>query len=244
MEKTSVFNKDVSPKLFDTMCFENDCRSKRDGLIGSALGYQLNETKSDKYLKRFLDDFKLINSEHRIKYAAVWDFETTDTFNAYGVSLAIMVYDIESEEVVEQFYELINPLEKISTGAYRIHKISQEMVNSEKTFEEHLPEIERIFSTVDTFVGHNLAFDLGALEREYQRLGKVNPFTTVPVFDTMKAAKDILNLKDTNGKKIKSPKLEECLEYYGFDTDKEFHNAQVDVQETLNVFIQLLEEEF
>ena len=244
MKKTTVFKKDIILNNFDIDYDIEGIRSKRDALISSSLGYELDKSSDKIYLNKFLSDFHKIDKEHKARYVAVWDFETTDKFNAFGVSLAIMLYDIETEEVIEQFYELMNPLETISKGAYGVHGISQEEVANEKTFEEHIPAIENILSKGDFFIGHNLQFDLNVLEREYKRLNLVNKFTAVPVFDTMKAAKEVLNLKDKNGKKLKAPTLIECVDYYGLDTDQGFHNALIDVQETLNVFRELLEEEF
>jgi len=244
MKKTTIFKKGISLDNFEIdYSFEN-IRSKDDAIIASSLGYELDKNPDAKYLEKFNNDFSKINPEHKARYVAVWDFETTDKFNAFGVSLAIMLYDIQEEEVIEQFYELMNPLETISKGAYNVHKISQEQVANEKTFIEHLPEIEAIFEKADFFVGHNLQFDLNVLEREYQRAEKINKFSSIPVFDTMKAAKDILQLKDKNGKKLKPPTLIECVDYYGLNTEQGFHNALIDVQETLNIFRELLDEEF
>ena len=243
MDKTTVFKKDIVITNFDINYSVENIRSKRDALLASSLGYEL-DTSDNKYLQRFLTDFKKIDSEHKARYAAVWDFETTDKFNAFGVSLAIMLYDIQEDEVVANFYELMNPLENISKGAYEVHNISQEEVSDKKTFIEHLPEIEAIFEKADFFIGHNLQFDINTLEREYQRADMINNFSAVPVFDTMKAGKDILLLRDKNGKKLKAPTLIECVEYYGLNSDQGFHNALIDVQETLNVFRELLDEEF
>ena len=244
MKKTTVFKKGIPLEDFDIDYTVQDIRSQKDALIASSLGYELNTDPDAKYLEKFVSDFKKIGNEHKARYAAVWDFETTDKFNAFGVSLAIMLYDVQEDEILEQFYELMNPLENISKGAYDVHGISQEQVANEKTFVEHLPEIESILTKADFFVGHNLQFDLNTLEREYQRANLVNHFSGIPVFDTMKAAKDVLLLTDKNGKKLKSPTLVECVDYYGLNTDQGFHNALIDTQETLNVFRELLEEEF
>ena len=243
MTKTTIFNKDVKPKEFGIDFDKKFLRSKRDSLLSQSLGYELSEDSDLTYLSLYLTDLSKIHFPDRVRYIAVWDFETTDRFNSYGVSLAIVLYDLIEETIVDKFYELMNPLKLITKDAQKVHGISQEEVNSEKTFEEHLPQIEAIFNKSDMFVGHNLAFDLAVLEREYQRLNLTNLFTDKPVFDTMKAAKRVLNLKDKNGKKLKDPKLIECVEFYGLDSEQTFHNALIDVQETLNVFNCLMEEE-
>jgi DNA polymerase III alpha subunit (gram-positive type) len=247
MEKTSVFKKNIVLGNLDQICFDEKnkvIRSKEDYIIAQSLGYNFPNKDGKTYLNSFLEDFNLVDLEYRARYVAVFDFETTDKFNAFAVSMAIMIYDLEKETVIDQFYELINPLETISKGAYEVHKISQDEVRDAKTFAEHYERIRNMLNMADFFVGHNLQFDLNVLERELQRLGLNNEFFTAPYFDTMKAAKDVLMLKDKNGRKTKNPTLIECVEYYGLDASQEFHNALIDVGETLNVFRELLQEEY
>jgi len=47
--------------------------------------------------------------------------------------------------------------------------------------------------------------------------------------------------KDKNGKRIKDPKLEEAVEFFGIKLeDTEYHNALVDTEATLEVFKAML----
>ena len=243
MKKTTVFKKGIELDNFNIDYNHEGMRCKKDAIIASSLGYEL-DVSDKKYLQKFLADFNKINPEHKGRYATVWDFETTGIFNPFGVSLAIMLYDIQEDVVVSQFYELMNPMEEITKGAYDVHGISQEEVSDKKTFIEHLPEIEVLFEKADFSVGFNLQFDINVLEAEYLRANLVNKFSDMPVFDVMKASRDVLLLTDKNGKKLKNPSLSEAVEYYGLESGQNFHNALVDVQETLNVFRELLDEEF
>jgi DNA polymerase III alpha subunit (gram-positive type) len=242
MKDTTVFKKDVYKQV--GMYFEIpkgvSVRSKSDYIIGKGLGYNLKED-SEKYLESFLNDFNKIDPKHRAKTIAVWDFETTDQHNSFAVSLAIFLYDLETKEIIDTFYEIINPLATISRGAMEVHKITQDEAEACPTFEHFLPRIEEMFEKADFFVGQNLQFDMAVFEREVERLGLPNKFTTMPIFDTMKAAKGIVEVYDKNGK-IKAPSLEESSRHYGLEVEGDFHNAAVDVQQTLEVFCCLMEE--
>jgi len=240
MQKTTIFHKDAykNCNTFYEMNEHEAPRSNKDFIIGKALGYELTEIATT-YLRSFLDDFEKIDPEHRAKKVAVWDFETTAQHNSFAVSLAIFIYNIETEEIEDTFYELINPLVTITPGAIKVHKITQEDIADCPTFEHFLPTIEKMFDSVDFFVGQNLQFDLAVFERELERLSLPNNFTTKPVFDTMKAGKGIVECYDKNGK-IKAPNLEELCDHYGLEVEGEYHNAAVDVQQTLEVFRNLL----
>lgn len=242
MQKTTVFNKYAfrNASIFIDKPEAISPRNDKDYIIGKALGYNLEEN-AENYLESFLNDFYILKPEHRAKTIAVWDFETTSQHNSFAVSLAIILYDLETQEIIESFYEIINPLSNISKGAIEIHKITQDEAESCPTFEEFLPKIEKMFEQADFFVGQNLQFDTAVYERELERLGLPNKFTTMPIFDTMKAAKGIVNVYDKNHK-IKAPTLEESCEHYNIEVSGEFHNAAVDVQQTLEVFRCLMEE--
>lgn len=197
-------------------------------------------------LEHFLLDFHQVPEEHRVRFIAVWDFETTDKFHSHAVSLAIKLYDLEEEMVVEEFYKVMNPLDTISDGAYQVHKISQYEAEKEPSFEEHLEEIEALFDKADMFCGQNLKFDLDVLDREYNRLDRVNKYSSIPVFDTMTMGKGIVPVYDKKGK-VKAPTLTElCLHYELVESaeDAVFHNAEVDVEMTAKVMQELLYEEF
>ena len=240
MNKTTVFSKEAYRKgnSFEIIPEGSLVRSYSDYIIGKALGYDL-ELQATTYLKTFLNDFDKIKSEDKAKIVAVFDFETTAQHNSYAVSLAVFLYNIETEEIIDTFYEIINPQCKISKKAIEVHKITQDEADECPIFEEFIPQIEELFSQADFFVGQNLIFDLAVLEREFERIDKPNPWSSVPVFDTMKAGKGIVQCFDINHR-IKAPNLKELCEHYGLEVEGEFHNAAVDVQQTLEVFRNLL----
>lgn len=242
MKKTTVFHKDAfkNASIFCDIPEDIDPRNKKDYLIGKSLGYDFTQN-AENYLEAFLDDFDKVSLEHRAKTIAVWDFETTDTHNSFAVSMAIYLYDLETQEILEIFYEVINPLATITKGAMKVHKITQDEAEACPSFETFLPKIEEMFEKADFFVGQNLQFDTAVYERECERLSVPNKFTSMSIFDTMKAAKGIVQVFDKNNK-IKAPQLIESCEHYGLETGGDFHNAAVDVQQTLEVFRCLMEE--
>jgi len=266
---TTIFKKDIPLKNVKLEENPEDFRSEEDSHIAASLGLTLTKTKSlytkdredeiklakknkiflsnSEYLELFCKDFWSIPDKYRAKYAAVWDFETSDKYNSYACSLAIELVNLQTYEVEEVFYKVMNPLVKMSAGAIAVHKISQIEAESQPTFESFYPEIKEILMKADFFVGQNLIFDMAVLERELLRMDEVNNFNQVPIFDTMKAAKGIVPTFDKNGR-IKAPNLTEiCLHYELIQLDKNgeppvFHNAEVDVKYTRLAFLALLDE--
>lgn len=220
-------------------------RNKEDSLINIALRKRnLNAFDNSiawTELRQFSKDFNSIPEEERANRIVLFDTETTDKYNAYAVSIAIIVYNIREDKVEEEFYTLINPLDVINPEAIEVHKITPEMVMDEKPFSEYVEKINALFEGADFLVGQNLEFDLKVIEREYERLGLINPLLGCEVFDTMHMAKEVVQAVDVKGK-IKNPQLKESCEYFGikFDDADEFHNALVDTKACLEIFKCLL----
>jgi len=178
--------------------------------------------------------------EYAFNTITVLDFETTSTYG-YGVSIALLIHDLNTKKTIER-YTLINPLTEIEEEAIAVHKITPEMIENEKPFSEIHENITKIAKISDLIVGHNIDFDLRIMEREYDRIEVKNPFKDIPKFCTMKPNKEIVGLKDINGKKLKDPKLIETANFYGINTDVEFHNALEDTKITLQIFLKMLGE--
>ncbi len=187
-------------------------------------------------LESYVNDFYKVPRDLRVKRVVCFDTETTNEYNAFAVSIALILYNIETETVEKEFYSLVNPLADISYGATEVHGISIEDVRNEKTFEELEQEITSIFREADMLIGHNVEFDLKVMEREYERINKVNPLVNVPYFDTMKLGKNTIKALDIKGK-VKAPRLEEAVAFYGIEEPEGmYHNALVDTDMCLRVF--------
>lgn len=194
---------------------------------------RLPETKvgigSIEYYKTFSN-----RTDISLNNVLIFDFETTD-FKGWAVSLALVAYDIQKDKVVNQFYELINPKCVIPQAAIDVHHITNEMVADKPHFSYFMDDISKRVDWADLVVGHNVDFDLSVMIREFQMEHKYSKIVDLPKFDTMKEGKQIVKAKDIKGK-IKDPRLEEAMEFYGISQTGSFHNALVDTLGTAEVF--------
>lgn len=213
-------------------------RNREDTMINIALNGRGLNVFSDKEtpLEMFLKDYNLIPEHQRKERVLLFDTETTDKYNAYTVSIAFIIYNIKEGRVEKEFYSLVNPQDIIRADATEVHGITAEMVADAPLFDEL--DIREFFD-IDMVVGHNVEFDLKVIEREFQRLNKVNPLLDVDVFDTMHMAKEIVQALDVKGK-IKNPRLDECVAHFQIpEEDGAFHNALYDTKQCLEVFKKL-----
>lgn len=239
-DRLSAFNK--IKKMPDDI----DIRNKEDTMISLGLrnrGLNVFDKNKVSIWKQFLKDYYSIPEELRIDKVAVFDTETTDRFNAYAVSLAVVIVNLKELKIEKEFYTLINPKDYIKEEAYEVHKISNEEIVNEKTFEELEEEISSCFNGIETVVGHNVDFDLKVMEREYNRINKENPLLNKNVIDTMIMSKEIVGATDVKGK-LKNPKLEEAMDYFNIPKpDGEYHNALVDTKACAEILISLFKQD-
>lgn len=192
-------------------------------------------------LMAYIVDLSAVPEEEQVRYVLGFDTETTSAYtDGLACSVALILFDMKKNEVLEEFYTLVNPGVSIPADATEIHKISNEDVADEKPFKEYFSKIEEMFSKADMAVGQNLQFDWKILEREYEREDKTFPFINFPYFDTMDMGKRFFGFKDVNGKKLKNPKLEEAMEFFGIESSGDYHNALVDTEATIKVFYRML----
>lgn len=99
----------------------------------------------------------------------VVDLETTGGMPPYHRITEIGAVKMRRGEVVEKFQTLINPERKISREIEALTGISNEMVKDAPTFSE-VAESFQEFSKDAIFVAHNVSFDYGFLQSEFNRL--------------------------------------------------------------------------
>jgi DNA polymerase-3 subunit epsilon len=231
---------DVEKKLSENK--EAYCRNKDDYKMSTVLtgkGLGLYSGKDAGSLQVYLSELYGIPKEFRMNRVVCFDTETTSNFNGYAVSIALILYNIDEEKVEDSFYQLINPLADISYDAQEVHGISYDDIKNEETFESLEKRISSFFERSDMIVGHNIDFDLKVIEREYDRLNKLNPSTFQPYFCTMKMGKETVQALDVRGK-LKDPRLEEAVTYFNIPEKGDYHNALVDTEMCLEVFKHLL----
>lgn len=114
---------------------------------------------------------------------AVLDVETTGLSPAYGHRVCeIACLRILDGVEAGSFESLVDPQRSISAGAFRVNRISSEMLVGAPTFEEvALPLLELLHNAV--LVAHNAPFDLAFLATELEIAGL--PAPEGPVVDTL-----------------------------------------------------------
>jgi len=99
---------------------------------------------------------------------AIIDCETTGVYSSDRVvEIAVVLFDHENGEVVDEFDTLVNPMR--DTGPVGIHGVTPSMVEAAPSFEEIAGSLAaRLDGSV--LVAHNLAFDARMLGMEFGRL--------------------------------------------------------------------------
>ena len=104
----------------------------------------------------------------------------------------------------------------VPEGAYNVHKISEAIYKEFGiSYLAALAPFNSLVQRTDVIVAHNTAFDLKILKIAYDRLGKLERFTSEiqskPKFCTMLATMDIVKIPSPRGRgEYKWPKLDEA----------------------------------
>lgn len=99
----------------------------------------------------------------------VVDLETTGGMPPYHRITEIGAVKVRGGRIVERFQTLVNPERRISKNIEDLTGISNEMVRNAPRFSE-VAEAFAEFSRDAIFVAHNVNFDYGFLQSEYERL--------------------------------------------------------------------------
>lgn len=98
------------------------------------------------------------------------DIETTGVSKHRGKITEIAIYKHDGKKVIDEFVSLINPESSIPHEISRLTGITNQMVADAPRFFEVAKKILDI--TADSvFVAHNVNFDYGFIEEEFDRLG-------------------------------------------------------------------------
>ncbi len=180
-------------------------------------------------------------------YYFIFDTETTglpkgnDFSNIYMVQIAWRLY--QDKTLIQSSSHIIFP--ENFTIPYYVSKIHG--ITDQKAIEEGieiisvLKDIKDIFAKyLPTLVAHNVDFDIGMLEIEFDRNLPFD-FSHLKTYCTMKSTTDICNLKRKNSHLNKWPKLEELNEFLFGKKLFQPHNALYDVEALSNIFFKLLD---
>ena len=166
----------------------------------------------------------------------VFDLETTGLSSRHDYIIefgAVLMYRGMVKEVKDFF---IKPPIALSSNIKQLTNISDEQVNSARTFKECKDEILD-FVKGRVLVAHNASFDYGFLNEELQRIG-LNKLDN-PVIDTLALAKSMFNKR--------SYSLGSVCKQYGVNYDEEVaHRANYDAEvlaQSFNLMLKQLQKE-
>ena len=98
------------------------------------------------------------------------DIETTGVSKHRGKITEIAIYKHDGKKVVDEFVSLINPETSIPFDISRLTGITNQMVQNAPKFYEVAKDVISITEDC-VFVAHNVNFDYGFIEEEFDRLG-------------------------------------------------------------------------
>ncbi len=101
---------------------------------------------------------------------AVVDVETTGGRSPLHRITEIAIVKIQNGKEINRWSSLVNPMRPIPVNITRLTGISNEMVNNAPTFSALSEEVLQQLSGC-VFVAHNVNFDYGFIQREFERLG-------------------------------------------------------------------------
>lgn len=113
----------------------------------------------------------------------IFDTETTGLLSPNNADLSMQpkiteFYGVklnEEFEIISEVNQLIDVGEPLSADITRITGITDSMLKGKPTFESVAPEISAFFTGSDLAVAHNIGFDNGMLDVEYQRIEQPRP---------------------------------------------------------------------
>lgn len=173
-----------------------------------------------------------------------FDTETTGLKPGRIIQLSYIIMD-RNKTIGKNFFCFTRDIEP---SAEKIHGISVQMLASlsnNRTFSEHIDEIDNDFRSANLVVAHNFAFDFSFLSAEFGHESRI--FHYNEKFDTMKEFKNLTALPAPHSKNraYKYPKLTELAEYFEicdydvtrkavelFGNGTQSHDARFDVTQT------------
>ncbi|USS90043.1 3'-5' exonuclease [Fructilactobacillus carniphilus] len=113
------------------------------------------------------------------------DFETAANQRASACSVALTV--VRNDQVVDEFYSLINPETSFNWRNIQVHGIHQRDVQTAPTFPEVWEIIKPFFKPHRLVIAHNNRFDNSVLKKSLERYEL--PVPHYQTLDTVKTAK-------------------------------------------------------
>jgi DNA polymerase-3 subunit epsilon len=96
-----------------------------------------------------------------------------------------VLYNVSTRKPVKACVERIYPDRAIDPKAQMVHGISIEQLVGKPRFNVVAPKIAALLEEADTYVAHNLEFDMSFLVQEFLRIGKMPNWNDKRTFCTM-----------------------------------------------------------
>ncbi len=164
----------------------------------------------------------------------VFDVETTGLSAIYDSIIELAAVKMYKGNVIEEFQEFIDPGEQLSDFTTELTGITNEMLRGSKPEKQVLTEFQA-FCEDTVLVAHNAKFDIGFINKGYQKNGL--EVTTLPVIDTLELSRFVYPELKTFGLSALAKRFDVLLEQH--------HRAIYDAQTTgmlLNIFLEDLED--
>ncbi|MDO4432156.1 MAG: PolC-type DNA polymerase III [Aerococcaceae bacterium] len=161
----------------------------------------------------------------------VFDVETTGLSSVYDRIIELAAVKMIDGEVIDTFEAFINPGHPLSAFTTELTGITDAML-ADAPLEEDVIRRFMAFSEGSILVAHNASFDMGFINKAYERLGY--PATTLPVIDTLELSRLV-------NPDMKSHRLNVLAKHYGIQLEQH-HRAVFDSETTGYLCNKLLEQ--
>ncbi len=179
----------------------------------------------------------------------VFDTETTWFINKKDISLEAQPHIVQFAWIywelnnwkwteIKRVNQFINPGIPIPYDASLVHHIYDIDVKNSPVIKDFIKQFLEIINSADVIVWHNIEYDEDILKIELKRLDLEFLYKPKQVFCTMKTTVDFCALK-WNGDRFKYPKLWELYKKLFWEYFIWAHDAIIDVEATLKVFLEL-----
>lgn len=168
---------------------------------------------------------------------------------AHLVQLALILID-DDGAVLDKYCAIINPGEHVnfSEGAVKAHGITKERALAEGIDpKEAVQKFLDFLAKAGMLGAHHIEFDLKIITLAIARTHNETWENPLETFCTMKRATDVVCIPPTEkmiqaGRNhYKSPSLTECIQYFFDEKLEGAHDALVDVEATIRVYLKLVE---
>lgn len=137
---------------------------------------------------------------------------------------------INRRPIRKTLHKYLNPDREIDAGAVQVHGLTNSFLADKPLFHEIAEELRNFLSGAELII-HNAAFDVGFLNKEFQRCGYDQPLLEIcKITDTVAMARKL-----HPGQKVNLDAL--CRRYGVDNSGRDFHGALLDARLLADVYL-------